>query len=80
MESVCIGQYFPAFRTNTKRFGISARIQSARMRKNTNQDNCEYGHFSHSGVDEGSEIVPFDVISLYTRFHHEFAFEALDYF
>ena len=32
------------------------------------------------GVDEDTETVTFDVITLYTSVPHEFGFEGLDYF
>ena len=45
------GPYFPAFRRNSKRYFLSLRSispYSVRMRENTDENNSEYGHFSHS--------------------------------
>ena len=42
--------HFPAFGVNTKRYGVSLRIQSKcrKCGKNVDQNNSEYGHFLRS--------------------------------
>ena len=42
--------HFPAFGLNTGRYSVSLRIQSecGKVRKNTDQNNSEYGHFLRS--------------------------------
>ena len=43
-------------------------------------DNLDFLNKCPRGVDEDTEIVTFDVISLYTSIPHEFGLEAMDYF
>ena len=49
------GLYFPAFWTE---YGEIQSIfpYSVRIRENTDQNNSEYGHFSHSAIDQSSEF------------------------
>ena len=45
------GPHFPVFRLNTKRYGVSLRIQS-KCGKNADQNNSEFEHFLHCGNNQ----------------------------
>ena len=48
--------YFPALGLNTERYGVSLRIQSEWMRENKDENNSEYGHFSHNNSYVKNEL------------------------
>ena len=43
-------------------------------------DSLDFLNKCPADIDEDTEIVTFDLISLYTRISHEFGLEAIDYF
>ena len=67
VKSVCVrsftGPYFPAFRTEHGEIRIISPY-SVQMRKNTDQKNFEYGHFSRSEIYSG-----FSNISIHSYFY-----------
>ena len=44
------------------------------------RDSLDFLNKCPADIDEDTEIVTFDLISLYTRISHEFGVEAIDYF
>ena len=54
VKSVCIRSfsdpYFPTFGLNTERYSVSICRYSVRMMENTDQKNCECGHFLSSNI------------------------------
>ena len=64
------GLYFPAFGLNTERYEYSVR-----MRKNADQNNSEYGYFSHSdGMLYHSHALYHQIIFKSKDYHQAFSY------